>query len=154
MSDCRKPFVIGWGAAALLLTAGCGGPFDATLSGAVSLDGSPLPTGTITLTPTAEGTTAFGRVEEDGGYAVMTGRETGLQSGEYQVSIIAREDPTPDPNGGPPPAGKMLTPQWYSSRASSGLTVNVKPGRNTYDIELTSTPPPGWQAQGGRKKRR
>ncbi|MEN0109395.1 MAG: hypothetical protein AAF805_01615 [Planctomycetota bacterium] len=140
-------------ALAALFVAGCGGPFDATVAGRVSFDGEPLATGTITFTPTQEGATAFGRIEEGGSYSVMTGRENGIQSGEYEVSVIAREKTQPTADGGPPPAGKMLTPQWYSSRRTSGLTVSVAPGSNTYDIELSSTPPDGWAQQGRRNRR-
>lgn len=138
-------------------TIGCGGPYNATLTGSVTLDGAPINTGTITFTPTSEGTTAFGRIDDSGAYAVMTGRESGLTSGEYEVSVIAREKPElADPKAGPPPAGAMITPKWYSDRRQSGLTVSVSPGRNTYDIELSSEPPPGWQADrpGGRRRTR
>lgn len=135
------------GAVLAILAVGCGGPFDASLKGIVTLDGEALNTGTVTLQPTeSNGSTAHGRIDEGGNYRIQTGREYGLDPGRYLVTVVAREAPESlyGPNGGPPPAGKLLTPRWYRSTTTSGLSVDVKPGGNDYSIQLTSNPPPGW----------
>lgn len=133
---------------------GCGGPHNASVEGYVTLDGNALPTGNITFRPVAQGTTAYGSIDDTGHYVLQTGREYGLASGEYQVAIVARERPTAQygENGGPPPAGKQITPNWYRSPEHSGLKFTVEPGSNEIDLPLTTDPPPGWQQQ--RRRRR
>lgn len=137
--------------------AGCGGRFEAKLNGKVTLDGEPLPTGNVTFRPTeVGGSAAYARIDESGYYAVQTGRDYGLPAGTYNVTVMAREKPAVQygKDGAPPPSGKQITPDWYHSANTSGLTVDVKPGSNRYDIELTSTPPEGWQAQQANRRGR
>jgi hypothetical protein len=129
---------------------GCGGRYDATLSGVVTLDGTPVPRGTVSFAPTGGGPIAYSRIGSDGSYSVQTGRDRGLPSGEYLVTVIANE--LPDASklapGVPPPDGKPITPKWYRSTKTSGLKFNVEHGKNTYNLELTSQPPAGWKAAG------
>lgn len=137
---------------------GCGGAFDASLSGTVTLDGDTLPTGTLTFKPVdVAGSSAYAQVDESGEYEAKTGREQGLPAGDYLVTVVARQRPDSlyGPNGGPPPPGKMITPEWYRSTDTSGLAVTVEPGHNDFNIELTSEPPTGWQPkQAARRGRR
>lgn len=149
-----------WAAAALraglvggmVAVAGCGGTYDATVSGVVSLDGNPVPRGTVAFIPAASGPPAFAPIESSGAYTVKTGREAGLPAGEYHVTVTANEAPTTQQSatGGPPPPGKPLTPAWYRSKESSGLKFTVAPGNNEINIELTSQPPAGWNPAGRR----
>ena len=76
-------------------------------------------------------------------YAVQTGREQGLKSGEYLVTVEANERPTElrSQDGGPPAVGKRITPPWYSVKQTSGLRYTVEGGRNTINLELTSPVP-------------
>jgi hypothetical protein len=130
-----------------VLIAGCGGPYDAAASGVVTLDGNIVPRGTVSFTPTKRGPAAYAVIEENGGYRVRTGREFGLPSGEYQVTIIASEPPATEKSatGGPPPSGKPITPAWYRMSETSGLKFTVSPGRNDINLELTTKPPAGWK---------
>lgn len=155
MSVTMKPGV-GLLAVALAVTAiGCGGKYESSVSGSVTLDGAPLPIGTVTFAPVGEGTIAHGRIDEGGDYALRTGREEGLKAGDYRVTVVAREKPASDygPNGGPPPPGRQLTPDWYRSADSSGLEFSVERGGNTIDLALTSEPPAGWSPDRRRKRR-
>jgi hypothetical protein len=139
------------GAPAILL-AGCGGTYDATVSGIVTLDSKPLPRGNVSFTPTAGGPMAYGQINGDGAYVVRTGREEGLPAGSYQVTVLATEESAAaGKNGGPPPMGKAITPAWYCDPTTSGLTFEVEPGDNGIDLALTSTPPPGWKPPRGRR---
>jgi hypothetical protein len=139
-------FVVGM---MLLVVVGCGGPFDSSVTGVVTLDGKVVPRGTVSFQPKAGGPAAYARIEESGSYVVRTGREEGLPPGDYYVTVSANEPPTVEQTaqGGPPPPGKPITPAWYRTRNTSGLSFVVEPGANEINLELTSTPPPGWNPQ-------
>jgi hypothetical protein len=133
-------------AATSVAVVGCGGAYDATVSGVVTLDGQPVPRGTVAYSPTQSGPSAYARIEDDGSYTLRTGREVGLPPGDYQVTVISNETSAESQTklGGPPPPGKQITPLWYRTRATSGLKFTVEPGDNEFNLELTSQPPPGW----------
>jgi hypothetical protein len=131
---------------------GCGGAYDATVSGTVTLDGNALPRGAVQFSPQAAGSAAYSMIGDDGSYSLHTGREEGLPPGAYVATVAASEvSATQSKDGGPPPMGKAITPDWYRDKATSGLTYTVEPGDNEIDIELTSTPPPGWKPPRGRR---
>lgn len=147
----RTPLNFGWAAVvALAGTAGCGGPYDAAVSGIVTLDGKAVPRGTVSYQPVAGGPAAYAAIGDGGLYEVRTGREEGLPSGEYDVTVTANEPATErqTAKGGPPPPGKPITPPWYRSKETSGLRFNVTPGSNEINLELTSQPPAGWNPRG------
>ena len=129
-----------WLAPVLLLLTGCGGKYDAKVSGVVTLDGAPLPRGTIVFFPAAAGPSAHGRSDETGSYSLSTGREPGLPSGDYFVTVVASEPAVvPDNWSGPPPPGELITPERYGSKGTSGLQYTVEAGRNDIAIDLVST---------------
>jgi len=141
-----RPIAAMAGFAACVFVAGCGGPYDASVSGTVTLDGVAVPRGTVSYHPTAPGPAAYARIEEDGSYSVRTGREEGLPSGEYLVTVISSEPPAVSQSaaGGPPPPGRPITPLWYRTTETSGLRFTVQPGHNEINLELTTQPPAGW----------
>ena len=118
---------------------GCGGPFDARVKGTVTLNGQPLDRGTVAFFPLAQGPPAHGRIDASGNYAVRVGREKGLPSGDYEVTVQATI-PAEIPEGwmGPPPKGNPITPAKYHNRATSGLKYTVSRGSNEINIELSS----------------
>jgi len=136
-----------------LATVGCGGVYDSTVSGTVTLDSNPVPRGTITFKPVDGGPSAYGQIQSDGSYELRTGREEGAPSGQYQVTVVANEPPAQQrsESGGPPPPGAAITPPWYRSSRTSRLQFNVEPGSNQIDIELSSTPPEGWNPSNRRR---
>jgi hypothetical protein len=138
------------GALACVVATGCGGMYDSTVSGVVTLDGTPVHRGTVSFHPVAPGPAAYARIEDDGSYEVRTGREEGLPPGDYQVTVISSEPPTisQTATGGPPPAGKPITPLWYRTKDTSGLKFTVASGHNDINLELSTTPPPGWKPRG------
>ena len=137
-------------ATTLLGMTGCGGTYDSSVSGIVTLAGSPLPRGTVSFHPVSDGPSAYGNIKGDGSYSVSTGREEGLPSGEYIVTVVANEESVQlDPNSGlPPMPGKVLTPAWYRTKDASPLKFTLEGGSNEIKIELTSQPPAGWQEPG------
>ncbi len=145
-------FVLAGSLCTLMAVAGCGGPYDSTVSGVVKLDGNIVPRGTVAYQPKAGGPAAYGLIQDDGTYVIRTGREEGLPSGDYYVTVTANEPPAvaQTASGGPPPSGKPITPPWYRTRNTSGLSFMVEPGNNEIDLELKSQPPPGWNPRGRR----
>ncbi len=138
----------------LVGVGGCGGAFEATVEGVITLDGAPVPAGAIAFIPVDGGPLGYARTDSSGNYEVFTGNEAGLPTGAYGVTVVAREAPaeTHSKLGGPAAPGKRLTPVWYGSSKSSPLTYTVKAGSNDFDIALTSEAPAGWQPK--KRKRR
>ncbi len=134
-----------------VLAVGCGGTHDASVHGTVTLDGTNLTSGIVAFYPAAGGPAAYAYIDEDGEYVVRTGREAGLPSGDYGISVTANEPTTSAAraDGGPPPPGKMITPAWYRSKDTSGLSRTVEPGNNEINLELTSQPPAGLNPRRG-----
>ena len=144
----RKSFgMVYLGLGGILAISGCGGPFDASANGVVTFDGKAVPRGTVSFHPVSGGPTAYAAIGANGEYAMHTGRENGLPSGQYQVSVTANEPAAAaqTAKGGPPPPGKSITPEWYRMKETSGLSVTVNPGTNDIPLTLTSTPPAGWK---------
>ncbi len=140
----------------LASVVGCGGPYDSSVSGSVLLNGNAIETGTVSFIPMGGGPAAYARIGTGGEYTIRTGREDGLPSGEYAVTVVAHEPAASlqTANGGPPPVGKLLTPEWYRSADSSGLKYTVNPGRNKITIELSDSPPAGWKPKPQPRRRR
>jgi hypothetical protein len=133
--------------AGLVPFGGCGGAYDASVEGVVTLDGNEVPMGLITYHPAAGGPSAYGFINAGGRYVVVTGGEAGLPSGDYRVSVVANEAPAmaQTATGGAPPPGKSITPAWYRTKETSGLQFTIEPGSNEINLELSSTPPAGWK---------
>ena len=136
--------------AAIVSLTGCGGPYDASARGMVTLDGKVVPRGMVSFNPVSGGPVACAMIGENGRYVVRTGRDEGLPAGDYQVSITAYEAPAvaQTDKGGPPPPGKSITPAWYRMKETSGLKFAVQPGKNEINLDLTSQPPAGWKPRG------
>jgi hypothetical protein len=133
----------------LLVLSGCGGAYDSTVIGKVTLEGAVVPRGSVAFHPVSGGPTAYGSIKENGDYDVCTGREKGLPAGEYQVTVTANEpSAAQSAKGGPPPPGKPIAPLWYRTKETSSLKFHVEPGNNTIDLDLTSQPPAGWKPPG------
>jgi hypothetical protein len=137
----------------LLAVAGCGGTYDSSVAGIVTLDGNIVPRGTVTFSPQGSGPPAFGLISSEGKYNLRTGREDGLPPGQYTVTVAANEPPAVShgKDGGPPPVGKAITPDWYRDPNFSGLSFTVKSGKNQNNLELKKTPPAGWKPTNKRR---
>jgi len=144
---CLRALLVAISLTATSAISGCGGPYDASVSGAVTLDGQIVPRGTVAFHPVTGGPVAYAPIRSDGSYVVRTGREEGLPAGEYQVTVMSNELPAQleTKEGRPQPPGKAITPPWYCSKETSGLQFTVEPGANEIDLELTTQPPPGWK---------
>jgi len=125
--------------AALLLAAslaGCGGVVDDSvpISGSVTLDGAPLPSGTITFLPSDGVGPSAGAQIAEGKY------ETRAVPGPKQVTIVAQREKAggtaaPNPHAGPPT--EQYLPAKYNTRTELKADVPAE-GSETVDFALTS----------------
>lgn len=126
--------VSGIGLLVCLATTGCGGNSDlARVEGQVTLDGEPLPDALVVFAPTSQGTTSYGRTDQDGRYELFfSDREKGAYIGENRVEISTGDvDPTMSGPGKP-----ELVPSVYNERST--VTVEVTSGTNVHNFDLES----------------
>jgi hypothetical protein len=124
-------------------TAGCGGS-QAAVSGRVTLDGTPLNSGTVSFQPTGGGPVGYGAIRAGGSYSVQTGQQPGVAPGEYVVTVQSVSEVTEAQRQAAmsgtmtEAVGQLLTPARYAARETTPLRFQLKPGRNNVDLELTS----------------
>jgi hypothetical protein len=142
----RVPVVI---AALCLLSAGCSDrPKMAEVKGTVTLDGKPLPAGTVTFEMKGERPATAKIVNGKITEVTTFDPGDGVPVGQHRVAIAASEDtaalaanpgdPTPKGNY---MVGKSLIPAAYNNPDTSGLTAEIKPGENTVEFKLFSSGP-------------
>jgi len=120
--------------AALPCLIGCG-PGLPTVEGNVTLDGEPIANAKVVF-ESPDRPMAVATTDEAGNYDVNTASERGMASGTYKVAISAYV--TKD-GGNESPIPILKTPKRYNSAKTSGLTVDVKAGKNQgVDFELTT----------------
>lgn len=114
------------------------------VTGKVTIDGNPLPSGSLLFVPIGGGPTSQGKIEADGSFKMGTYTETdGAILGSHKVMITALK--APEGSGLPEDVRKgngapvSLIPDVYGDLEKSGLTADVKDDDNTIDFELVST---------------
>jgi hypothetical protein len=124
-----------------LLLCGCGSKHGAEVSGLVTLDGKPLTLGNVSFQlANGPGAVAYGAIDSNGRYVLSTGTDAGLAPGKYLVTVLATKpvtltgpvayDVIPEPN----------TPERYATTETSGLSFEVKAGKNDIPLVLTTNP--------------
>lgn len=122
----------------MLLFTGCHSEPTAEVSGTVTLDGRPLPYGTVTFYPQANGKVAYGTIEASGNYELTSSDKQGISPGEYRVVITAVR-PLPSPVGqGLPIPGQQLVPPKFTQLATTVLRFTLSAGPNRIDLPLRS----------------
>jgi hypothetical protein len=118
-----------------LMIVGCGAR-GATVSGKVTLDGSPLDDATISFVPTGSGQRQAAWTMVTAGQYKITSAE-GLGTGPFRVEIRAlRPIAGAKAEGDLPTPAKEAIPSRYNS--NSELVMEIKPGENTADFALKS----------------
>ena len=120
-----------------VLLAGCGGSYDATISGKVMMNGSPLSKGTVSFHPLAGGPVATGSIQSDGTFTVQTATKAGLPPGEYKATVVAADPPPPGDEETP---GKLLTAPEFGRLDSTPLQYTVGEGANHFEINVDPAP--------------
>jgi len=119
--------------------AGCGGKTVPVHGRAKFTDGSDvslLQGYAVDLQPEGGGSSSSGTIEADGTFKISTfGQNDGALPGKHQVTVTPPTAPDPDK---PPP--KPAIPAKYGAFETSGLTVEVKPGQSTIELELELAP--------------
>jgi hypothetical protein len=125
---------------AALLAVGCGSRSTAPVAGRIKFqdgsDASSLAGYEITLTPVEGKSSASGTVQPDGSFELSTvGDKDGAMPGSYKVALTPPVAADPDK---PPP--KPAVAAKYNDPETSGLTIDVKPGRNTPELTVERRP--------------
>jgi hypothetical protein len=93
------------------------------VSGKVAIDGKPVPPGFRVTLVSSAGKRFSATLRKEGGYRFTPG----VPAGKYRVTI----EPSVDD------AGKQtVVPARYTNDATSGLTLDVKTGPSTFDVQL------------------
>jgi hypothetical protein len=121
--------------------AGCADDSNiARVDGIVRVDGKPLSSGTVRFVPAA-GRAATGKIQSDGTFSLGTfGESDGALVGTHQVAVIAYDaaDDARPAYEVRSATSKALVPERYMAVGTSGLSFEVKPGKNQADFDLTS----------------
>jgi hypothetical protein len=137
----------GWGllGLAFLLLAGCGPP-SGTVSGKVTMGGQTIPGGSVSFVPPNGKGTQSSDIAEDGTYTVRN-----LPLGKAAIIVetksaapagapggVRMNMPAGAQNAPGADAGKHYVPipEAYSSADTSGLSFEVKAGKQEYNIDL------------------
>ncbi len=131
------------GVAILATAVGCEPTNDATMKGVVTLDGKPLTHGTVAFFAGGKNAAqaATGAIQSDGTFSVQVGQSGKLVTGEYVATVTASTPSIPNPDGGPPAPGDLITPTRYAAIATSGLRYNIRAGENVIDVVLVTASP-------------
>jgi hypothetical protein len=127
------------GTAALVL-AGCSrSGLESSVTGSVTLDGKALGLGGVVFAPlSGGGNPSVGTIGRNGQYTLRTANTLGLNAGKYRVCVNALDTPNPPPGVRDTTPPKQLVPEKYTNLDTSGLEYEVKPGSNTFNIDLSS----------------
>ena len=125
-----------------LLVIGCGskGHDRTEVSGMVTLDGKPLPSGlTVKFTPQESGKpVGEGGINLQSGYFIYGAPgEIGLNPGIYTVSVEVPFADEPGPYSGPPELANVKIPEAYQTGKSS-LTYTAPSDGGMFNIEMVS----------------
>lgn len=117
----------------LFALSGCGAG-GASVSGTITYQGKPLPTGAVTFSGGENGSVTVSSPISNGKYSMSE-----VPVGPVKISVTTPPPSPPPPPGTPaaaPPTETIPIPQKYAIADQSGLTYTVKSGTQTHDINL------------------
>lgn len=123
----------------LTILPGCGssGLPTAPVRGKITYEGKPVPNGSVVSLPEGDKPSATGDIKPDGSYELTTySSGDGAVLGKHTLMVIAVEDHSgrlPEERSATP---ALIIPKKYTSFPTSGLSIDVKAGENSFDFEL------------------
>ncbi len=138
-----------FGCCLILVLAGCGGsnlPEGETgsVSGTLTSNGQTPPDGaTVVFLHQEKGLAASGTVGADGRYSLKMRGGGAILTGKYFVGVTPPTvEMTPEEQAAAATGGPIKGPEWpdfppkYLIPESSGIEFEVKPGSNTFDLDM------------------
>jgi len=129
----------------LLMTAfaGCGSSSNnpASVTGKVTYDGQPAVGGRVMFVSEGQASEVFiGLLDQQGQYELkMTEGISGAQPGKYKVAVIIDDATQMDEQGNSIRDPNAISiPQKYQNADNSGLTAEIKEGKNVIDFALAA----------------
>jgi hypothetical protein len=134
----RRPLVVLLSALCALLV-GCGARKTSPVQGRVWFqDGGDVQTlvgHKITFESEADRMSSYGQIDPDGTFQITTfTTNDGALPGRHRVAIAP---PSPQPDAASP---KPVIPNKFNDPATSGITVEIKPGTNSVELEPERAP--------------
>jgi hypothetical protein len=128
---------MGWLILALLVLAGCGKK-EGTVEGKVSVDGTPITSGSVFFTRADGGEARAIYISSNGTYRALN-----IAPGPVKVCVtplpsMDRKKKVGSKEMEAPPQPPVPIPKKYTHADTSGLSTTVHSGTNTYDIEMSS----------------
>jgi len=108
------------------------------VKGHVTFESVAVTEGTVQFSNATKGYAGTGEIDKEGRYLVRS-ENGGLPIGDYQVSVmppiiaVSGGPNTPSSEG---PKEIPTIPRKYRSTETSGLTMTIREGENTYDIQM------------------
>lgn len=119
----------------LSLPLGCGPakPPSGTITGTVKLDGVPVPLGQVNFINAEMGVRASADIDSTGKYEILKDQ---IRVGKYTVTVVP---PEIVPMQKPPENLKdFKVPQKFQDDSRPIFSIEIKEGKNTYDLDLKS----------------
>ena len=115
----------------VLLLVGCGEPV-ASISGKATFKGAPVAVGAVSFHMRSKGIAQNGKLAADGAFAM----EAPMPPGTYQVYYVPPIPPPPGSAKAGAPIAKSPVPGKYHGLVTSGLSFEVKAGKNDILIDF------------------
>jgi hypothetical protein len=120
----------------LAVIGGCANEL-ASVSGQVTLDGQPLPSGAnggVVFHPPS-GSPSYGVVNGEGKYRVKTGSTSGLRPGHYQVTLTLLSPLPPRLPDGTQKPGQVLSAPALNELGNGAMEIDVRRGANVVNVD-------------------
>ncbi len=108
------------------------------VSATVTFQGKPLAGATVIFHAVSDGYVASGVTDKDAIVVLKTGRISGIKPGKYRVTISSVIKTPGGKNRPGPASAKSRLPLQYADRKTTPLTVEVKPGDNVFQFNLSN----------------
>jgi hypothetical protein len=103
-----------------------------SVSGRVTLNGAPLPAGVISFHSEVGNREVCNAAVRDGGYSL-----DGVPTGKALVTVTSTQANPRGDTGSPASLGRAAVPARYAKPGTSGLSLTVQPGSQTFPVDLT-----------------